>query len=86
MTTPNLIVFNAVKNDLIHHSTEYNSIHAEVDAVMKLPKGTNFRKVTLYVAREGMKLSRPCNKCERVLSALGIRKIFYSHDGLIEKM
>ena len=61
--------------------TYQSSIHAEVQAILNLPPKTNFRKVTLVVVREGMMLSRPCEKCQRVIESLGIRKVYYSEDG-----
>jgi deoxycytidylate deaminase len=73
------------KNDRLDVIYE-QSIHAEVDAILKLPPHTNMRKVTLYVVREGMRLSRPCHKCEQVIRNLGIRKVFYSDNGIMVRM
>ena len=57
------------------------SCHAEISAILRLPKGINMRKVTLIVVREGMKMSKPCKICGPVLQELGIRKVDYSCDG-----
>ena len=62
------------------------SIHAEVAAIMKLPKGTNFRKVKLIVVQSGMKMSKPCDKCDKLINDLGIRKVYYSCNGGIIKL
>ena len=43
-------------------------------------------KVKLLVVKEGMKMSRPCPLCERAIRAVGIRRVYYSRDGAIEKM
>ena len=56
-------------------------MHAEVSAIMKLPYGTNLRKVKLIVVRDGMRMSKPCKICEPLLLALGIKKVYYSCDG-----
>lgn len=44
------------------------------------------RKITLVVVRNGMKLSKPCEKCENVIKELGIGKIYYSCDGKIMRL
>jgi deoxycytidylate deaminase len=62
------------------------SCHAEIDAIFKLPTGTNLRKVKLIVVREGMKMSKPCAICAPVIRALGIRKVYYSCEGRLERM
>ena len=59
------------------------TIHAEIAALMKLPHGTNYRKVKLVVIRRELKQSRPCDKCSAVLQTLGINKIYYSDNGQI---
>ena len=81
-----LTEYSALKKSANNLELDYETIHAEVDAILRLPKKTNFRKLTLYVAREGMKMSRPCEKCEALIKALGIRKVFYSCDGAMLKM
>jgi cytidine deaminase len=60
--------------------------HAEIAAILKLPKNINMRKVTLLVVREGMKMSKPCGKCDCVIRSLGIAKVYYSNDGKIERL
>jgi len=59
------------------------SCHAEVAAIMKLPQGINMRRIKLIVVQDGMKMSKPCAICQPVLDALGIKKIYYSCDGVL---
>jgi deoxycytidylate deaminase len=44
------------------------------------------RKVKLFVVREGLKMSKPCKLCNLVIQKLGIKKVFYSCNGTIEKL
>ena len=62
------------------------SCHAEISAILKLPKNTNMKKVTLVVVRKGMKMSRPCAICSEVIKSIGIRKVYYSCEGCVLKM
>jgi len=62
------------------------SMHAEVAAILKLPEKINYRKITLIVVRKGLKMSKPCKLCTRVLEMLGIHKIYYSCEGTLIKM
>jgi cytidine deaminase len=62
------------------------SCHAEVAALMKVPPGTNMRRVKLLVVRKGMKMSKPCVRCQRVIEALGVRRVYYSCDGALERL
>ncbi|MHA2036973.1 MAG: hypothetical protein ACW98X_11095 [Promethearchaeota archaeon] len=61
-------------------------MHAEINAIMKLPKNINYRQIKLLIVREGLKLSKPCEKCHVVLTSLGINKIYYSDNGKIHKL
>jgi len=65
---------------------EYTSKHAEIDAIMKLPRNINLNNLTMYVVREDMKMSKPCEKCSKVISGLGIKKVYYSCEGKMEKL
>ena len=44
------------------------------------------RKVTLVVVRSGMKMSKPCEICSKVLLELGIQKVYYSCDGILLRL
>lgn len=58
----------------------------EFAALMKVPPGTNMRRVKLLVVRKGMKMSKPCVRCQRVIEALGVRCVYYSCDGALERL
>lgn len=62
------------------------SKHAEIDAILKLPINTNMRKVKLLVVRDGLKMSKPCELCDKVIKELGIKRVYYSCNGVIEKL
>lgn len=61
----------------IEHVTIPNlhSKHAERRALK--PFKSNYTGATLYVAREGKSMSRPCSKCMVLIKAAGIRKVVY---------
>lgn len=56
------------------------SIHAEVDAIMNAKK--NIKGFDLLVVRINKKnefrLSLPCTECQKYITHVGIRKVFYS--------
>ena len=62
----------------------YKNICAEFDAIFSAnTKGYAwFRGATLYVARYGrddrLRNSRPCDWCGKLVSKMGIRKVYYS--------
>lgn len=57
------------------------SIHAEVDALHKAKKHP-FSLTELYVVRinraGSLKLSMPCQDCQREIEKYGVRKVFFS--------
>jgi deoxycytidylate deaminase len=53
------------------------SIHAEMDALRKLPYG-KAKGATIYVSRAGFRMSKPCEFCMPVLKYAGITRIVYS--------
>ena len=59
-----------------------NTIHAEMDAIRRLPRPT--RGADLIVIRVGpenaLKNSRPCAQCLAKLSKVGINRIIYSNE------
>ena len=71
------------------------SIHAEVAALLQLRKKPRkyFQDCTMYVVRVGtshmdfpLKLSKPCESCEKVINEVGIRRVYYStNDDFEEK-
>lgn len=74
--------YNHYTNYLNHEFT----IHAEVDAIIKLKKmNKNLVGCELYVVRIGtdnmgnpLKYSRPCIKCTNEIIKTGIRKVYFS--------
>lgn len=60
------------------------SLHAEMMAILSLPKGIDTRKVVLYTYREdrfgNMHNSRPCRACMQKIRELGIKTIGYTTD------
>lgn len=63
------------------------SIHAEVDAISKLPSRSKgyTADCVMYVYRIGSdvvgnptKMSKPCKRCEDSIRKAGIRKVYYS--------
>ena len=75
--------FNTLKGET--DSVFYKSIHAEIDAIMKISDHINKRKIKLVVVRDGLKLSKPCENCIRAIRGLGIHKIYYSDNGKIQR-
>ena len=68
-----------------HHIACKYSLHAEVDAILKVDE-KKIPKVKLYVARvtDGGRIanSKPCQKCQVFLKQYGVRRIYYSVDGI----
>lgn len=60
------------------------SIHAELSALLKAQ--TNIVGATMYVARDGGKISKPCKACRSLITLAGIRYIVYStKEGLVKE-
>lgn len=59
-------------------------IHAEFDAVRKLPYETDFEKLSLAVLRIGrlgnVASSCPCRGCQSMINQLGLKRIYYTTD------
>ena len=74
-------------NHHYEHMCHLNSIHAEVDALMKV-KGQRRHLLSdaeMYVVRIGtknmdcpLKYSKPCCDCQKAIKKYGIRKVYYS--------
>lgn len=67
------------------HTPSAWSRHAEVAAVLD---AGDARGCTLYVYRGkmGPRLSKPCQSCQTLLRAAGIKKVYYSVAGGMERM
>lgn len=80
---------NEILSTGYNHTTTYMShkwsIHAEIDAIRKIKKNTDFSNTELYVVRIGtdrsgnpLKMSKPCDDCTRQILKSGIGKIYYT--------
>lgn len=60
------------------------SLHAEMMAMLSLPKGIDTKKIVLYTYREdrfgNTHNSRPCKACMAKIKELGIKQIYYTSD------
>lgn len=64
----------------------YYSMHAELDAIRKLPFGLE-ESCTLYSVRTGGGLAKPCSRCLSVIAKTSIRRIVFSvGDGLFAEI
>ena len=71
---------------VLSHYGAYYSIHAELDAIRKIPYGFE-DACTLYSVRHNMRLARPCEKCLKVISRTGItRVVFTVEPGYVAEM
>lgn len=71
-----------IKKIFIENKTIMYTIHAEVDAVCKVPN-KSVKGMDILIIRIGtnkLKNSRPCNSCIDKLSRYGIRKVYYSNE------
>ena len=61
-----------------------NTMHAEVDAVLKARKKIRLEGCKIYVIRlrrdKTLGMARPCAMCRACMSAYGIKKMFYTLD------
>lgn len=72
-------------DDAINHT-----LHAEIQALLMLPKDLDVSDATLYTYREfkdhQLAPSRPCQSCMRMIKDYGIRRICYTtEDGFCEE-
>lgn len=70
----------------IKHYQRYPYVHAESHLVSKLLDtynaiDTNLSIVVLRINREGkILLSKPCENCQKILDAVGLKKVYWSID------
>ena len=59
-------------------------LHAEMMAILSLPKDIDTKKLVVYTYREdrfgNLRSSRPCNACLAKIKELGIKTIYYTSD------
>jgi deoxycytidylate deaminase len=71
-----------IKKNFIENTSIKYTIHAEVDALCKIPnksiKGMDI--LIIRIGKNKLKNSRPCNSCIDKLSRYGIRKVYYSNE------
>jgi deoxycytidylate deaminase len=71
-----------IKKHFIENTSIKYTIHAEVDALCKIPN-KSAKGMDILIIRIGtnkLKNSRPCNSCIDKLSRYGIRKVYYSNE------
>lgn len=70
--------FNIFKTDTAH------TLHAEIQALVNIPYGTELEDLSIYIYREHrdgkLAKSRPCPSCLSFIKDLGIKKICYTTD------
>jgi cytidine deaminase len=58
------------------------SVHAEVDALLKVASKEDIKGSTVYVVRINRKnelaMSKPCEMCEMILREHGVKRAFFS--------
>lgn len=81
------VIISSGFNYVYEHMCHMNSIHAEVDALLKVKgvKKTQLTDAEMYVVRIGpktlceqLKYSKPCCSCQKAIAKYGIRKVYYS--------
>lgn len=86
-------------NYVYEHMYHIRSIHAEVDALLKVKsRGKHFlSEAEMYVVRIGtskmmcpLKYSKPCSGCQKAIHKYGIKRVFYStndeYNSMVENM
>lgn len=68
-------------------AVDHAAIHAEV-AALNAAKKVNLQGAVIYIARRNKSgdpmMSRPCAKCQKAISARGIKKVFYTIDSSMD--
>jgi deoxycytidylate deaminase len=64
-------------NNVLSRYGCYYSIHAELDAIRKLPYNCS-DSLILYSVRSSLELARPCAKCLQVISRTPVKRIVFS--------
>ena len=77
---------NGVRSSSIHnkYKNHINSLHAEQAAVMgvnwKVLNGYSILVIKISKKNKFLSNAKPCNMCRKLLTTIGIRKIYYSDD------
>jgi len=64
-------------------SDSNHTLHAEVEAISRIPKDIDLKDAALYVYREHplthqLANSRPCPSCMALIKSKGVRKLYYT--------
>jgi deoxycytidylate deaminase len=75
--------FNKPSKTHTRANTPFNTIHAELDAILQA--GDQCRNAEIYVYREYKNGSpanaKPCKYCEELIRLVGIKKVYYTDEG-----
>lgn len=73
--------YNKFRFDTVAKDTNH-TLHAEIQALVNIPNGTDLNDLTIYIYREsrngGTAKSRPCPSCMNLIKDIGIKKICYT--------
>lgn len=70
---------NTTKTHPRFGSGEYNTLHAESNAIYKAARqGIDLEGATIYVFRANNNLAKPCPRCMELIEKHGIKKVVYS--------
>jgi len=74
----------SAKREYKHKGTESCFLHAEIDAIVKVPRDTR-AKIKLFVFRflkDGtLSMAKPCDMCQNYLKQQGIKNVIYTNWG-----
>lgn len=73
------------RNHYLDCHPRLHSVHAEMDALMKVPRRLRRKPMSIVVVRVAgdghLRLSRPCPICQKLLEKFRITKVYYSENG-----
>ena len=68
-------------------SGPYKSLHAEAAVIKKcIRSGICIKGATIMVYRKNDRTSKPCECCQTLIEAVGIKKVIYYEDGVKKEM
>lgn len=75
--------YNRFRFDVVTKDTAH-TLHAEIQALVNIPYGTELEDLSLYIYREHrdgkLAKSRPCPSCMNFIKDIGIKRICYTTD------
>ncbi len=73
--------YNKYKPHARWGSGPMNTLHAEAAAIRDaVRRGIKLRGATIFVARTGPRMSKPCSACQKLIEQYGISKVVYTDD------